>query len=155
MIDDEWASLLESPCSLIVGTVDADGLPDACRGWGAEVLGPDRVRVLISTAASIARRNLEAGGAIALTATHFSLFDSVQVKGHAEVVEAATALDQIRFDRYRAGAARAIAESDGTPEELIRRFMPDAVFVCVLTVEAVFDQTPGRSAGTQLAPEPA
>jgi predicted pyridoxine 5'-phosphate oxidase superfamily flavin-nucleotide-binding protein len=154
VIDPQFAALLESPCSLIVGTVDADGLPDACRGWGVEVLGPDRVRVLISANALLTRRNLEPGGAIALTATHFSLFDSVQVKGHAKLVEEATATDQIRFDRYCAGAARAIAESDGSPEELVLQFMADAVFACVMTVESMFDQTPGRSAGTQLAPEP-
>ena len=38
MIEPEIVELLESPCSLIVGTVDADGLPDATRGWGVEVL---------------------------------------------------------------------------------------------------------------------
>ena len=28
------------------------------------------------------------------------------------------------------------------------------VYACLMTVDSVFDQTPGRSAGTQLAPEP-
>ena len=153
MIGSELAELLESPCSLIVGTVDADGLPDAGRAWGVEVLDDRTVRVLLSIQAEVTRANVGHGGAIALTATHFSTFESVQLKGRATHVEDATPADRIRFDRYCAGAARAIAESDGTPEELVMRFMTAGVYACTMSVEAVFDQTPGRSAGTQLAPE--
>jgi len=153
VIDTELASFLESPCSLIVGTVGADGLPDAGRAWGAEVIGADRVRILLSANAAITRRNLEHGGAIAVTATHFSTNESVQLKGHAELLEEPAPADRIRFDRYCAGAVRAIAGADGTPEEVVWRFMPGAVVACVVRVESLFDQTPGRSAGTQLAPE--
>ena len=152
MIGSELAALLESPCSLIVGTVDADGLPDASRAWGVEVLDD---RVLLSTQARVTRRNVEQGGAVALTATHFSTFESVQLKGHATQVEDATPADRIRFEHYCAGATRAIAASDGTPEELVARFITADVYACLMTVESLFDQTPGRSAGTQLAPEPA
>ncbi len=154
MIDTELASFLESPCSLIVGTVDADGMPDAGRAWGAEVIGGDGVRVLLSANAAITRRNVEGGGAIAVTATHFSTNESVQLKGHAESLEEPTPADRIRFDRYCAGAARAIAEADGTAVELVMRFMPAGVVACLVRVESLFDQTPGRSAGAQLAPEP-
>jgi hypothetical protein len=153
VIGSELAERLESPCSLIVGTVDADGRPDASRAWGVEVLDDRHVRMLLSTQAEVTRRNVEHGGAIALTATHFFTFESVQLKGHATQVEEATPADRIRFDRYCAGAIRAIAEADGTPEELVARFVTASVYACVVTVEALFDQTPGRSAGTQLAPE--
>jgi hypothetical protein len=154
VIGAQLAELLESPCSLIVGTVDADRLPDASRAWGIEVIDDRRLRMLLSTQAPVTRRNVEGGGAVALTATHFSTFESMQLKGYATLVEEATPADRIRFDRYCAGAARAIAESDGAPEELVLRFMTGGVYACVMTVESVFDQTPGRSAGTQLAPAP-
>ncbi len=154
MIGSELVELLESPCSLIVGTVGPDGTPDASRAWGLEVLDDRRLRVLLSTQAPVTRRNVERGGAIALTATHFSTFESVQLKGRATQVEEATPADRIRFERYSAGATRAIAESDGTPEALVGRFMTADVYVCRVTVDSVYDQTPGRSAGTQLAPEP-
>lgn len=153
MIGSELAAFLESPCSLIVGTVDGDGLPDASRAWGIEVLDDRHLRVLLSMQAPVTQRNVEQGGAIALTATHFLTFESVQVKGRATAVEAATATDRIRFERYCAGATRAIAESDGTPEELVARFITADVYACHMTVDSVYDQTPGRSAGTQLAPE--
>jgi hypothetical protein len=146
--------MLESPCSLIVGTVDAEGMPDASRAWGVEVLDDRHLRVLLSTQAPVTRRNVERGGPIALTATNFFTFESVQCKGRATAVEDGTAADRIRFEAYCSGAVRAIAEADGTPEELVWRFMTADVYACLVVIESVFDQTPGRSAGTQLAPEP-
>lgn len=154
MIGSQVAELVESPCSLIVGTVDAAGLPDASRAWGAEVIDDRRVRLLLSTQADVTRRNVERGGPIALTATHFSTFESVQLKGVATRVEEATPADRIRFDRFCARAGVAITETDGAPLELVMRFMTASVYACTMTVDAVFDQTPGRSAGVQLAPAP-
>ena len=152
MITAETAELVESPCSLIVGTVDAAVLPDASRAWGAEVIDDGHVRLLLSTQADVTRRNLERGGRLAVTATHFFTFESVQLKGVATRIEEATPADRIRFDRFCAEAAAAIAETDGTPVERVLRFMTAGIYACTMTVEAVFDQTPGRSAGTQLAP---
>jgi hypothetical protein len=45
-----------------------------------------------------------------------------------------------------------LVEIDHTTDEVVRRFMPPGVIACVMTVEQVFDQTPGPAAGTQLAP---
>ena len=106
---------------MIVGTVAADGLPDATRGWGLEVTGPCEVRVLLSSSAATSLENLATTGAFALTVTHFTTFVSYQLKGHALRVEPATAEDRIRFDTFCAGCVRAIHEGDGTPEELIWR----------------------------------
>ena len=152
MIGSELTELLESPCSLIVGTVDATGLPDASRAWGVEVIDDGHVRLLLSTQAEVTRRNVERGGRVAVTATHFFTFESVQLKGVAIRIEEATPADRIRFDHYCSGAAAAIAESDGTPLERVMRFVTAGIYACTMTVEAVFDQTPGRSAGAQLAP---
>ena len=91
-------------------------LPDASRAWGVEVLDDGHVRLLLSTQADghPAQRRATAAR-IALTATHFLTFESVQLKGVATRVEEATPADRIRFDRYCSGAAAAIAETDGTP----------------------------------------
>ena len=66
MIEPEVAELLESPCSLIVGTVDADGLPDATRGGASRSSGPDRVRVLLAADATARSPTSRDGGRIAL-----------------------------------------------------------------------------------------
>ena len=140
--------LMESPCSLIVGTVDADGLPDATRGWGVLVLdGGAQIRLLLAANAAITLRNLRTTGRIALTATNFRTFDSVQVKGVALAVEEATDADRARFEKFCADCVRTLHEIDDTPEALIWRFMPSGVVACIMTADELFDQTPGPGAG--------
>ena len=152
MIDPEILELMESPCSLIVGTVDDDGLPDATRGWGVQVLdGGTRIRLLLSSNAAVTTANLRKTGRIALTATDFLTMRSVQVKGVALAVEEATDSDRARFDKFWADCARTLHEIDDTPEATIARMVPSGVFACVMTVDDLFDQTPGPEAGTRLS----
>jgi predicted pyridoxine 5'-phosphate oxidase superfamily flavin-nucleotide-binding protein len=156
LIDDESRAFLESPCSLIVGTVDDDGLPEATRGWGVEVAAGGReVRLLLAENAAVTLANLATNGRIALTATHFVSLDSVQLKGHAVAVGPRTSADRIRFDAYCAGCVQVISEIDRVPAELVRRIVVADVVACVFAVEEVYDQTPGPAAGARLAPTPA
>jgi hypothetical protein len=148
VMEAEIVELMESPCSLIVGTVDDDGLPDATRGWGAEVLdGGTKLRLLLSANADVSIANLRSTGRIALTATNFVTFDSVQVKGVALAVEDATDADRARFATFCAECVRTLHEIDDTPEALIWRFMPSDVVACIMTADELFDQTPGPGAG--------
>ena len=148
MIDPDIVELMESACALIVGTVDDDGLPDATRGWGVQVLdGGTQVRLLLSASADVTVANLRSTGRIALTATHFTTLHSVQVKGTALAVEEATDADRARFEIFCAGCVRALHEMDDTPEALIWRFMPSGVVACIMTADELFDQTPGPGAG--------
>jgi hypothetical protein len=153
VIEPEVAELLESPCSLLVGTVSADGLPDAVRGWGAELLGPDRVRVLLAADADRALANLADGGRIALTTTHFITAVSWQLKGVATSLEDAAAADRIRFDTYCSGCLQLLSVVQDTPEAVIARLLPTGVVACEMLVEQVFDQTPGPGAGARIAPQ--
>ena len=52
MFSEEMVAFLESGCSLILGTVGADGAPHAGRGWGLDVVDPatGRVRLLLDAA---------------------------------------------------------------------------------------------------------
>ena len=152
MIEPEVTELIESPCSLIVGSVDADGLPDAIRGWGVDVLGPDRVRVLLAADADRTLANLADGGRIALTATHFITAVSWQLKGVATVIEDASPADRILFDAYCSGCLQILSVAQDMPEGVIARLIPADVVACVMVVEQVFDQTPGPGAGARVAP---
>lgn len=152
MIDPDIVELMESPCSLIVGTVDADGLPDATRAWGVQVLdGATMVRLLLAENARVTAANLRSTKRIALTATDFATLESVQVKGIAVTVEAASDIDRVRFERFWNDCACTLHELDGTPVDTIRRMVPSGVFACVMTVDEIFNQTPGPEAGTRLA----
>jgi hypothetical protein len=153
VIEPAVAELLESPCSLLVGSVSADGVPDATRGWGVELHGPDRLRVLLAANADRTIASLVGGGrAIALTTTHFATLVSWQLKGHATAIEPPTAADQIRLDAFCAGCVQVLHELEGTPEEVIWRLVPVGIVACEMVVEQVFDQTPGPEAGVRVAP---
>lgn len=152
MIEPEVAELLESPCSLLVASVDADGLPDAVRGWAVDVLGPDRVRVLLAADADRTLANLADGGRMALTTTHFITAVSWQLKGVAASIEEASPADRIRFDAYCSGCLQIISLAQDMPEAVIARLIPAGVVACEMVVEQVFDQTPGPGAGACVAP---
>jgi Pyridoxamine 5'-phosphate oxidase len=153
VIEAEVAELLASPCSLLVGTVDRHGLPDATRAWGVELLGPDRLRVFVATEAQRTIDNVADGGRIALTTTNFMTVVSWQLKGRATLVEAATPADRIRSDVYCAACLEILAPLHGDPEELIARMLPSEIVAVEMVVEQVFDQTPGPGAGVRVAPE--
>lgn len=113
MIRTDVAKLLESGCSLVVGTVDRDGLPDATRGWGAWVLhDPERVRILLPALSERAVTNLADGGLIAITASHVVTLRSMQLKGQSLVIEPATRDDLELMDRYRDEFFAAVHETD-------------------------------------------
>lgn len=152
MIEPDVADQLESPCSLLVGSVSRDGTPEASRGWGVQLLGSDRIRVLLAANAERTLANLAGDGPIALTTTNFRTLVSWQLKGHASRVEPATPADQIRFDEFCAGCVRILHELEGAPEDLIWRMVPPGIVACEMVVEQVFDQTPGPQAGARVAP---
>ena len=152
MIEPEVTELLESPCSLIVASVAADGLPDVVRGFGAATLGPDRVRVLLPADSDTTFANLADGGRIALTTTHFITAVSWQLKGVAVAIEPPTAGDRIRFDAYCAGSLDILSVAQDMPREVIARLIPAEVTACEMVVEQIFDQTPGPDAGARVAP---
>jgi hypothetical protein len=151
VIDPDIVELLESPCSLIVGTVAADGLPDATRAWGTRVLDDGaRLRLLLAANATTSAHNLRTTKRIALTATNFGTFQSVQVKGHALSVGAADDRDRAVAQQFWTDCVHALHELDGSPADLLMRMVPADVIVCEMTVDELFDQTPGPNAGTRL-----
>jgi hypothetical protein len=148
------AKLLESGCALIVGTVDLDGLPEATRAWGARVpAGGSRVRFLVNSDDDRSIDNLRTGGAVALTATDVPTLKSVQVKGRAVLVENATEDDLETTRQYQAGFFEAVEATEGTPVALLSRLVPAAFTAVECTVEELFDQTPGPTAGARLTPD--
>jgi hypothetical protein len=152
MIQGEVAALLQSPCSLIVGTVDASGLPAAARGMGLEVLDDGRrVRLLLSDAATIAIDNLRTTRRIALTGTEVATLVSYQVKGHAQSVEAGTEADARFANAYLDRFFRAVHDADGSEIAMLERLRPHGHVAVVFDVEEIYDQTPGPNAGRAIS----
>jgi hypothetical protein len=61
-----------------------------------------------------------------------------------------TAEDRIRTERYLAEYFDRINQTDGTPVEKIRRMTPREYAAFVMTVDELYDQTPGPQAGAAL-----
>ena len=153
MIRTDEANVLESPASTIVGTVDAEGLPHASRAWGTWVLGGGtRLRFLVPASDGRTAANVAATGRVAFTSTIVDTLRSVQGKGRgATVVGPATADDRVLHERYATAFFQAVHDTDGTDISALRNMLPGDLVVVECEVEAVFDQTPGPTAGTCLS----
>ena len=156
MFDRETVELLESGCSISVGTVGPDGAPHASRGFGLTVL-PDgaHVRLLLDANDRTALANLGGGGAIAVTGVAVPTVRAVQLKGTADQpVTTSDAGDLARAARHIESFFTDVNRMEGTPVALLERLRPTAFAVCTITVAEVFDQTPGPAAGSPLRTDP-
>lgn len=150
MIEPDVVALLESGAATMVGTVDADGKPAGMHAIGVQVLDDGTLRVALNAEETEVLDNLRATGVVALAATDVPTLRSVQVKGRAVAVEPLTAEDRIRTDRYLAAFFQVVSETDGTPLDLLARLVPRELVVLVMTVDELYDQTPGPQAGASL-----
>jgi hypothetical protein len=154
-LEPDVVTLLESDAIILVGTVAADGLAEASRGWGLIVRAdadPPEVRVLVPQESVRARANLEATGRIAITVTDVETLRSAQVKGRVARFEPATAADDRAHERSFAALTEALHRADGTDPVLFQTMEPGPLTAVVATLEEVYDQTPGPAAGVRLAP---
>ncbi|MGZ4688874.1 MAG: hypothetical protein ACXVKA_01380 [Acidimicrobiia bacterium] len=151
MIEPDVVALFESGCATFVGTVDAEGNPAAAHAMGIQVLGDGRLRIVLNAEEIQVLDNLREMKVVALGSTDVPTLRSVQTKGRAVLVEPVTAEDRIRTDAYLAEFFHAINVTDGTPLELLARLVPRDFVALVMTVDELFDQTPGPQAGASLS----
>lgn len=135
--------------ALIVAAVTPDGAPYASRGWGITLDTDERTaRLLLPADDDVVIAALRASGArIAVTGCEVATLHSAQIKGRAVAVEPASEIDERTAADYVDAFAAAIERVDGTPRALVERLVPTAFVACTLTIDEVFDQTPGPGAG--------
>jgi len=133
--------------ALVIATVGADGDPYAGRGWGADVIAPSRVRVIVDGRDSGTIENLAAKSAVAITATDVPTLRSLQFKGRSLGLQAGGPEDRLRADRYCEAFFNDVARTDGLAIRLLRRLVPEEYVVCEIDVTELYDQTPGPGAG--------
>jgi hypothetical protein len=151
-LDAELATFLASPVMIITGTRGKDNRPEIGRAVGARVDGPaGRIRLILS-AWQWPRTvdNLRAGGPLAVTFARPSDYVSYQVKGRATLFPA-DAHDLALSDRYVSDILDALTAL-GLDRWLATPWLTNRDAVAVgIDVDAVFVQTPGPTAGRQLA----
>jgi hypothetical protein len=135
-----------------VATRDDDLRPEFARGWGPEVSADGRSVTLCVSApeGSRVQANLERNGAVAVGFSPPTIARAVQVKGVVAAMREPEAADLERVKRHvRLFVAE--AERIGAPVELSRRMFVGTGLVAVeFSIDEVFDQTPGPTAGRRL-----
>jgi hypothetical protein len=145
VIEPELAAFLEGDVGFYVGSVDVDGTPSAGRAWGLRVERDiERIRLLVG-ADRVTLANLKSTGRVAVTATDVATYRSVQLKGTATAVESLDPIDHATHERYRRIFTEAVAAIDAvTPMDAV---WPRELVAVIVSLDAIFDQTPGPNAG--------
>lgn len=138
--------------SVYVGTVDAEGFPSVCRAVAVSAkddLSTVTVYVPVATGQeSIA--NIATTRRVAVGCTYPLDNTSIQLKGTTAGVRMARederALLEERIEQFAA-----TLDLVGLPPHITRKLAHWPAFAVELTVEEIFDQTPGPRAGSPLA----
>ena len=145
----EW---VEGGISVIVGTADADKVPTCCRAIAISTKDNfETVTVYVPAATgqeTIA--NVATTRRVAIACTIPRSHGSIQIKGISRGVKLASPSDE-EFVRTRLQQwADALAEF-GMPRCITQRMTIWPAFAIDVSVEELFDQTPGPKAGQPLA----
>lgn len=132
---------------MLVGVTAEHNRPVATRGWGCRFFEDDsKARVLIP-------RNdikyLQPDGSVAVTIAHVRTFHSAQIKGRIIEVEptAESSEDLEMMSAHREGYFGTVAAVDGFPRPFLDRMCPAEFSAFTMTVEELYNQTPGPRAG--------
>jgi hypothetical protein len=143
--------------AILIGTGDEARVPELSRAWGLRVSdNGEAIDVSVHVGvAGLTLDNLAADPRVAVTMSSPSTYRSLQVKGRAVATRAAGKKDRQRVAGHQAAFTEEV-QSIGVPLDAVTSFLEyekkiraDLVTISV-QVEAVFDQTPGPSAGARV-----
>ena len=151
MLNDELVAFLQEGVATVIGTRDAEFVPEIVRGWGVRVL-PDRRTVEVLVGASAGRRtleNLRENGSLAATFASPASYQAVQLKGRdAEILVASSADLERAQHNWEQFAAE--AETRGLPTSVGRNLYSTDLVKLRFLADSTFDQTPGQGAGQEI-----
>lgn len=138
--------------SVMVGTVDADGIPTCCRGIAVAFKDSYESATVYIPAATGQETvaNVATTRRIAVSCTRPLSHESVQFKGLTRGVRLAPASDEA-FVRERLEQFAEVLEQIGLPKRVTRSVAHWPAFAIDMSIEVVFDQTPGPKAGEPIA----
>lgn len=155
IVPEDLIRLSDTGLAVIVGTRDAANNPGLSRGWGVRVLpgGAEiEVAVPLGSGAQVLE-NVAATGAVAITMVQPTTYRSFQVKGRGSVAGPLSPDDFARVERHQQAFIAEVAAIGMAGPEAARLFDAEAVPGMArirVSVESIFDQTPGPGAGARL-----
>ena len=151
MSDTRFHRCLEPEQSILVGTVDAHGVPSCCRAIALasdDNLATAIVYLPLATSQQTIQ-NLATTHRIAISAMHPASHCATQLKGTP--IEARLARqDEGVFVRERLDAFAERLDRIGVPKRLTKSVAHWPAFAVTMRVEQIFEQTPGPKAGSRL-----
>jgi Pyridoxamine 5'-phosphate oxidase len=152
VLDPEVIEFIHGGVAVGVATCDDDLKPEFGRAWGPQVSADGRSLTVCVSApeGSPMRANLERNGTVAVGFSPPTIARAVQVKGVASLVSEPDAADLERVERH---VESFLAECDriGAPRQVAERmFMGSGLVAIEFSIDEVFDQTPGPTAGRRL-----
>lgn len=152
MSDPRLQEWLQPGASVIVATADAEGVPAACRGVAiAAGREPGTLILYLSaTTAHEALANIATTRRVAVAASHPLSHRTVQIKGVTRGVKLAPASDE-PFVRQRWDALAGVLDEIGLPRRILLGIAHWPAFAVEMSIEQIFDQTPGPNAGAPLS----
>ena len=148
MLKERLQRCIEGGVSLFIGTADADGKPACCRAVALHSTDDFETVTVYAPVATAQETiaNLATTRRIAIGASYPLDHSSLQLKGVLRAVRLARADEAGLVERQIEQFAAVLAEI-GLPRHMTRRFSHWPAFAVDVTVEQVFDQTPGPKAG--------
>jgi hypothetical protein len=151
VISEEVFAFLAGGKSLVVGTRDAQLVPEVARAVGLRV-GPDRLHLSVflpDAAAARTLHNLRENGRIAIAISNPPDHRSLQLKGQVTGLRPATEEDAAAVLAY-VGQVSQVLDVLGLPAHLVARINCLPCTRAEVRVEEIFLQTPGPGAGSAL-----
>ena len=153
----ELTAYLESGVSVVVGTRDADFVPEITRAWGL-LVSKDRTSVSLCVPLATSHKtldNLAGNGQIAVCCSLPSSYKTVQLKGQCSETTGPGRADLAAVATHREAFGRLNARI-GFPRRHTETFWRSELETSSILVklrfvpEQIFDQTPGPDAGSPL-----
>jgi hypothetical protein len=153
----ELKTFLESGISVVVGTRDADLVPEITRAWGL-LVSKDRKSFSLCVPLATSRKtldNLVANGQMTVCCSLPTSYKTVQLKGQCIATTEPRRPDLTAVERHRQAFGR-LNTRIGFPRQRTETFWQREVETSPALVklrfvpEQVFDQTPGPDAGSRL-----
>jgi hypothetical protein len=149
-IDEEMKALIED-AAVVIGTRDSDFVPEMTYAWGPRVLdGGRQVDLFVDRdAAKQTLANLRTNRQIAASCGNPINYQAVQLKGWCVEIADPTPQDEAWVERHREAFSEAI-RARGVPSHVTRTLWSRYIVRIRLSVDEVYDQTPGPGAGRKL-----
>lgn len=137
--------------SVVVATVDGDGIPTCCRGIAISLQDDFEAATIYVPAATAQQTvaNLATTRRVAVSCSHPLSHETIQIKGVTRAVRLAAASDEA-FVRQRLDQFADVLDEIGLPRRVTRSVAHWPSFAIEISIEQVFDQTPGPKAGVAI-----